>query len=89
MRTPVRSRQFRRDVERAEQRGKDLTKLRELLSTLIAGQELEQRYQDHPLKGAWKGYRDAHIEPDWLLIYRIVGDELQLVRTGTHADLFG
>lgn len=89
MRTPVRSRQFRRDVERAGQRGKDLSKLRELLSVLIAGQELTQRYQDHPLKGMWKGYRDAHIEPDWLLIYRIVGRELQLVRTGTHADLFG
>lgn len=89
MRTLVRSRQFRRDVERVEQRGKDLTKLRELLSTLIAGHELAQRYQDHQLKGAWKGYRDAHIQPDWLLIYRVVGDELQLVRTGTHADLFG
>ena len=89
MRTSVRSRQFRRDVERAEQRGKDSTKLRELLSMLIAGQELAQRYQDHPLKGVWKGYRDAHIEPDWLLIYRVVGNEHQLVRTGTHADLFG
>lgn len=89
MRTPVRSRQFRRDVARAEQRGKDLTKLRELLAALIASQELAQHYRDHPLKGIWKGYRDAHIEPDWLLIYRIAGDELQLVRTGTHADLFG
>lgn len=89
MRTLVRSRQFRRDVERAKQRGKDLTKLRELLSTLMAGQELAQRYQDHALKGIWKGYRDAHIESDWLLIYRHVGDQLQLVRTGTHAGLFG
>ncbi|MGH9485875.1 MAG: type II toxin-antitoxin system YafQ family toxin [Terriglobales bacterium] len=89
MLTPVRSRQFRRDVERAGQRGKDMAKLRELLAALIAGEELAPRYQDHPLKGVWKGYRDAHIGPDWLLIYRIVGDELQLVRTGTHADLFG
>jgi mRNA interferase YafQ len=40
------------------------------------------------LKGDWSGYRDAHIEPDWLLIYRIAGDELHLVRTGSHADLF-
>ena len=89
MRTSVRSRQFRRDVERAGRRGEDLARLRELLSLLVAGQELPQRYQDHPLKGIWKGYRDAHIAPDWLLIYRIVGNELQLVRTGTHADLFG
>ncbi|WP_205622672.1 type II toxin-antitoxin system YafQ family toxin, partial [Haliea salexigens] len=45
-------------------------------------------YLDHPLRGDWKGYRDAHIEPDWLLLYRIEGDELHLARTGTHADLF-
>jgi len=45
-------------------------------------------YRDHPLKGNWGGYRDAHIEPDWLLIYRISRDELHLARTGTHSDLF-
>ncbi|WP_411269292.1 type II toxin-antitoxin system YafQ family toxin [Phytopseudomonas dryadis] len=45
-------------------------------------------YLDHPLKSNWKGFRDAHIEPDWLLIYRVEGDELQLARTGTHADIF-
>lgn len=88
MRTPVRSGQFRRDVKRAERRGKDLGKLRELLSLLLAGNELPASYKDHPLKGAWKGYRDAHIEPDWLLMYRIAGEELQLVRTGSHSDLF-
>lgn len=43
---------------------------------------------DHPLRGVWKGYREFHIEPDWLLIYRVKGDELHLVRTGSHADLF-
>ena len=89
MRTVIRSRQFRRDIERAEQRGKDLTKMRDLLLMLIAGQPLSQQYKDHPLKGVWKGYRDAHIAPDWLVIYRVSGNELQLVRTGTHADLFG
>lgn len=88
MLTPVRSGQFRRDVKRAEKRGKDLGKLRSLLLLLLAGDELPAQFKDHPLKGDWKGFRDAHIEPDWLLIYRIVGDELQLARTGTHADLF-
>ena len=88
MRTPVRSGQFRRDVRRALKRGKDMGKLRDLILLLLAGSPLPERYRDHPLKGDWKGYRDAHIEPDWLLIYRVVGDELQLVRTGTHADLF-
>lgn len=55
---------------------------------MLTGEPSPERYRDHPLKGEWKGYRDAHIEPDWLLLYRIVGDELQLVRTGTHADIF-
>ncbi|WP_258592295.1 type II toxin-antitoxin system YafQ family toxin [Mesorhizobium sp. AR07] len=88
MLTPVRSGQFRRDVKRAEKRGKDLGKLRELLGLLIAEDELPASYKDHPLKGDWKGYRDAHIEPDWLLIYRVAPDELQLARTGSHSDLF-
>jgi len=86
--TPVRSGQFRRDVKRAERRGKDLHKLRGLLSILLAGDELPLSYKDHLLKGDWKGFRGAHIEPDWLLIYRVAGDELQLVRTGSHSDLF-
>jgi mRNA interferase YafQ len=65
-----------------------MNKLRELILLLLAGDGLPERYQDHPLRGIWTGYRDAHIEPDWLLIYRVAGDELQLVRTGSHADLF-
>jgi mRNA interferase YafQ len=86
--TPVRSGQFRRDVKRAEKRGKDLRKLRQALSLLIAGEDLPASYRDHPLKGNWKDYRDAHIEPDRILIYRVAGDELHLARTGSHADLF-
>jgi mRNA interferase YafQ len=58
------------------------------LELLIGGEELPARYKDHPLKGNWKGYRDAPIEPDWLLIYRVAGDEIHLARTGSHADLF-
>lgn len=88
MLAPVRSGQFKRDVKRLEKRGKDMSKLRALLLLLIAGKPLPPTYLDHPLKGDWKGYRDAHIEPDWLLIYRTTGDELYLARTGTHADLF-
>lgn len=88
MLTPVRSAQFRRDVKRVEKRGKDLGKLKELLILLMQRSDLPEKYRDHPLKGDWNGFRDAHIEPDWLLIYRIQGDELQLARTGSHADLF-
>ena len=85
---PVRSSQFKRDVKRAGKRGKDLEKLRELLSSLIRQETLPARYLDHPLRGVWRGYRETHIEPDWLLIYRVAGDELRLVRTGSHSDLF-
>ena len=84
----VRSAQFKRDVRRAGKRGKDLLKLRVLLAALIDRQPLAARYLDHPLRGIWKGYREAHMEPDWLLVYRIEGDDLHLVRTGSHSDLF-
>ena len=86
--TPVSSSRFKRDVKRVEKRGKDLAKLRTLLDLLINQQPLPPTYKDHPLSGNWNGFRDAHVEPDWLLIYRVVGDELQLARTGSHADLF-
>lgn len=82
-----RSGAFRRDIRKAEKRGKDMKKLRALLALLIDEEPLPERYKDHALKGGWSGFRDAHVEPDWLLIYRIQGDELQLARTGTHADL--
>jgi mRNA interferase YafQ len=55
---------------------------------LIAGNPLPARCKDYPLAGDWKHFRDCHIEPDWLLIYKIDGGDLYLVRTGTHSDLF-
>lgn len=88
MLTPVRTSQFKRDVKRLQKRAKDMAKLRQLLGLLIEQKPLPDAYQDHALRGNWKGYRDAHIEPDWLLLYRVVGDELQLARMGSHADLF-
>jgi mRNA interferase YafQ len=89
VRNIVRGSQFKRDVKLAVKRGKDMAKLRELLLLLIEGNPLPPRYKDHPLSGDWKHYRDSHIESDWLLIYKIDGDDLYLVRTGTHSDLFG
>ncbi len=87
MRTPVHTGQFRRDIRRAQRRGKDMSKLREMLSLLIAAEPLPPSLND-PLTGDWSGYRDCHIEPDWLLLYKIDGNDLILARTGTHADLF-
>jgi mRNA interferase YafQ len=66
VRAAVRSGQFRRDVKRAARRGKDMHKLRELIRLLLAGEVLPERYRNHSLRGNWKGYRDAHLEPDWL-----------------------
>ena len=88
MLTPVRSSQFKRDVRRAKKRGRGLSTLRAVLASLIRQEPLTARSLDHPLRGIWKGYREAHIEPDWLLVYRVTGNELRLVRTGSHADLF-
>ncbi len=80
--------QFRRDVKLAKKRGKDMTKLRQLILLLVEGALLPPYYKDHALGGDWNQYRDCHIEPDWLLIYKIDGEDLHLVRTGTHSDLF-
>ncbi|AGA34483.1 YafQ toxin protein [Thioalkalivibrio nitratireducens DSM 14787] len=88
MLTAVRSSQFKRDVKRLQKRGQDMGKLRIVLGLLIEKSPLPEAYQDHALRGNWRGYRDAYIEPDWLLLCRVVGDELHLARTGSHADLF-
>ncbi len=65
-----------------------MVKLTKALDLLLNEQPLPIVYNDHPLKGDWKGFRDLHIEPDWLLLYRVEGSELQLARTGAHSDLF-
>ncbi len=87
-RTLVSSGRFKKDVRRIVKRGKDINKLTAVLDMLLAGRTLPEGYGDHPLKGNWKGWRDLHLEPDWLLIYRIAGDRIELAATGTHADLF-
>lgn len=88
MRTPVLSSKFRRDVKRLEKRGKDMRKLRAVMAILIEELPLPAAYLDHPLRGSWHGFHDLHIEPDWLMIYRIVDQEVQFARSGTHSDLF-
>lgn len=88
MRIPVLGAKFRRDVKLAQRRGKDMSKLRQVILLLIDGNPLPPRYKDHPLSGDWEHHRDCHIEPDWLLLYKIDGDDLYLVRTGSHSDLF-
>ena len=80
--------QFKKDLKRIKKQGKDLNKLKEVVSTIANSEALEERHRDHALSGNWSGSRDCHIEPDWILIYRIDGEFLFLERTGTHSDLF-
>ncbi|AXI83580.1 type II toxin-antitoxin system mRNA interferase toxin, RelE/StbE family [Xylella taiwanensis] len=88
MRRPAYSSQFKRDVRVSQKRGKDIEKLKILITLLIEGSPLPAMYLDHPLKGQWRSFRDAHVEPDWLLIYKVDGDVVRFERTGRHADLF-
>jgi mRNA interferase YafQ len=80
---------FLRDIKRIKKRGLDLSKLRHVVTLLSEKQPLPIRYRDHALTGNWIGHRDCHIQPDWVLIYKITDDTLILERTGTHSDLFG
>ena len=86
----VSSSHFRKDLKLAQKRGFDLKKLSSIVDRLASGESLPDKNRDHALTGQYAGFRECHIEPDWLLVYRIDGDELELFlfRTGTHSDLF-
>lgn len=82
--------QFKKDLKLAKKQHKNLDKLFEVIETLANGGTLEVKYRDHNLTGNYKGTRECHIEPDWLLIYEIYNDilVLMLTRLGTHSELF-
>ena len=80
--------QFKRDVKLAQKRHKNMDKLKLFMQLLIDDLPLPDFYRDHPLTCNWNGYRDAHLEPDWLVIYKVTDDVLRFERTGSHADLF-
>lgn len=84
------SAKFQKDLKRIQKRGYDITLLKDVLNLLVNGEILPIKYKDHNLSGNFKGCRECHITPDWLLIYEISDDELilYLTRTGTHSDLF-
>ena len=82
------TKQFKKDVKRMRKRGKDLEKIKAVIDLLVAGEPLPPKNRAHKLGGNWIGRRDCHVEPDWILIYKLTEDELLLERTGTHADLF-
>ena len=82
--------QFRRDYKRSMKRGLNMELLDQVITALAMGEPLPEKNRDHALSGRWSGHRECHVQPNWLLIYRIDGDVLvlTLTRTGTHADLF-
>jgi len=86
--TLTQTNQFKKDLKRQIKRGKDLGKLKEVVGWLVEGEPLPLNKRDHALTGNWMGWRDLHLEPDWLLIYKRLPDELILGRTGSHSDLF-
>ncbi|MHB8930289.1 MAG: type II toxin-antitoxin system YafQ family toxin [Melioribacteraceae bacterium] len=82
------SSQFKKDFKKIQSQGKNISQLKIVIETLLKKQLLETKFMDHKLVGKWKNHRDCHIEPDWLLIYRLTEDALYLERTGSHAELF-
>ena len=82
------TRRFRKDYKLLKKRHYDIDKLNRVITQLTEEMPLEQKYKDHNLKGIYRGFRECHIEPDWLLIYKIEIGNLILTRTGSHSDLF-
>jgi len=88
MKPIIKSNRFKRDFKRVLKRGLDPVKLEHVLEALVNGVPLPRRYRPHQLVGDYLGYWECHIEPDWLLIYDVTDDYVELAATGSHADLF-
>ena len=80
---------FRRDVEKAKRSSRDMAKLTAIMTSIAERRSLDAGREDHPLRGPWKGYRDCHVEGDWVLIYKIEDEQAIFVRTGAHSEVFG
>lgn len=81
---------YKKDLKRIKRRGYDISLLKVVIKKLSLGEKLDRKYKDHSLSGIFSGFRECHITPDWLLIYRYEKEVLVLVlsQTGTHSDLF-
>lgn len=88
MLNPFQSGKFKKDLIKMSKRGYDLDKIKSVMIKIIEQKPLETKYKLHPLKGNFKNRWDCHIQPDWVLIYKIEGDIVIFERTGTHSDLF-
>jgi len=88
MYTPVYTKQFARDVKKAQKRNKNLEKFKIIATTLLQGDPLDEIHKDHKLLGTYSGRRECHMESDWLLIYKIIEHKIIFERMGSHSDLF-
>ncbi len=88
MLTPIYTRQFERDLKRMKKRRKKIEKLKIILRSLIADEELDPIHRDHKLTGNWLGRRECHIESDWIMIYKTEDNRIIFERMGSHSDLF-
>lgn len=80
---------FDKDLKKLLKQGKDKGKIYHVMETIIDQTPLDPKYRDHKLHGEWKDCKECHIEPDWLLIYRLEADFVSFERTGSHSELFG
>ena len=85
---PVYTKRFKKDIDLILKRGKNKEKIKAVAKKLIEEGELEDKHRVHKLSGDYTGRMECHIEPDWLLIYRVKGEEIIFERTGSHSDLF-
>lgn len=85
---PIIHNKFMKDYALLKRRGYNLKKLEILVKKIIAEEKLEKKYKEHALIGNYKGCKECHIEPDWLLIYEVSENIVYFIRTGTHSDLF-
>ena len=79
---------FKKDLKLAQKRGNNIERLKQVIETLSCQEALDPVFKDHQLIGSYVGCRECHIQPDFLLIYRLTVDELHLIRLGSHSDLF-
>lgn len=79
---------FKKDLEKLKKQDKDFNILKEVVQKILEKEPLPVKNKDHELKGKYKGFRECHIQPDWILIYYIKDDILYLSRTGSHSELF-
>ena len=84
----IETKKFEKDMKLAKRRGKPISKIRAVVNSLAKEEPLAEKHKQHRLLGNWKSFHECHIEPDWLLIYKIEEGTIVLARTGSHSDLF-